>query len=81
MLREKIELLQKDLTSFSLPQKGNFSLFNQIKLQQSFLRDEINNFKEQISVLEKRKKELLEKKAYLTQKAKKEKEKNYLTGR
>ena len=48
------------LSSFLIPKKGSFSYFNQIKSKQFFIRDEINRFKNQIMVLENRKKELFE---------------------
>jgi len=59
-LKNKTEELTKTLLSFSLPKEGNFALLNQIKHQQHILRDEIQKLKNQIVILENRKKELLE---------------------
>ncbi len=58
-LQSKIEELNKTLLSFNLPNKGSFSLLNQIKHQQSIIRDEIANLKNQIVILQNRKNELL----------------------
>ncbi len=59
-LNNRIEDLNKTLLSFSIPKEGNFALLNQIKHQQHILRGEIQNLKNQIVILENRKKELLE---------------------
>ena len=58
-LKTKIDNLDKTILSLSLPQNGNFSKIDQIKSQQSFLREEIERLKQQIIILENRKKELL----------------------
>jgi hypothetical protein len=58
-LKTKIDNLDKTILSLSLPQNGNFSKIVQIKSQQSFLREEIERLKQQIIILENRKKELL----------------------
>jgi len=58
-LHSKIDELNKTLLSFNLPNKGSFSLLNQIKHQQSIIRDEIANLKNQIVILQNRKNELL----------------------
>ena len=58
-LQSKIDELNKTLLSFNLPNKGSFSLLNQIKHQQSIIRDEIANLKNQIVILQNRKNELL----------------------
>ena len=67
MLREKIKSLNNKLSSFSFPKNGNFSQFNQYKILQNSMIDEIDNFKNQIAILENRKKEILEdyKKAHI----------------
>lgn len=59
-LNNKIKELEELLSSFLIPKKGNFSYFNQIKSQQFFIRDEIKRVKNQIIMLENRKKELFE---------------------
>jgi len=59
-LKDKIRELDKTLLSFSLPSEGSFALINQIKHQQHVIRDEILSLKNQIIILENRKKELLE---------------------
>ena len=59
-LNTKIEELTKTLLSYTFPKEGNFALLNQIKHQQHIIRDEIDNLKNQVLVLEGRKKELLE---------------------
>jgi len=59
-LKNKIEELESSLLSFTFPKEGHFAELNQIKHQQNILRNEINNLKNQISILEGRKKELLE---------------------
>ena len=58
-LKTKIDNLNKTLLSLSLPKNGNFAKIVQIKSQQSFLREEIDRLKQQIIILENRKKELL----------------------
>ncbi len=67
MLQNRIKELNLKLFSFSFPKNGNFSEFNQYKIMQNSLIDEINNFKNQIAILENRKKEILEeyKKAHI----------------
>ena len=60
MLNKKIEDLNSKLSSFSFPSTGNFSQFNQYKILESTLINEINNLKSQINVLENRKRELFE---------------------
>ena len=67
MLKEKIEDLNKKLSSFSFPKHGSFSEFNQYKMLENALIEEINNLKNQITILENRKKEILEeyKKAHI----------------
>ena len=60
MLEDKILALNNKLSSFSFPKNGSFSEFNQYKMMQSSLIEEINNLKNQILILENRKKELLE---------------------
>jgi flagellar export protein FliJ len=59
-LNSTIENHNKTLLSFTFPKEGNFALLNQIKHQQHILREEIQRLKNQIMVLESRKKELLE---------------------
>ena len=59
-LNARIEELNNTLLSFTFPKEGNFALLNQIKHQQHIIRDEIMNIKNQILVLEGRKKELLD---------------------
>jgi len=59
-LKVKINNLENALFSFSTPKEGNFSIFSQIKVQQSLLRDEIENLKNQMVILENRKNELME---------------------
>jgi flagellar export protein FliJ len=58
-IKNKIEELNNTLLSYSLPREGSFALLNQIKHQQHILREEIQNLKNQIVILENRKKELL----------------------
>ena len=58
-LKYKIKELNETLLSFSLPKEGSFALLNQIKHQQHILREEIEKLKNQIIILENRKKELL----------------------
>jgi flagellar biosynthesis chaperone FliJ len=58
-LKEKIQNLQNSIFSFQIPKSGDFALLNQIKHQQHILRNEIDNLKNQIIILENRKKELL----------------------
>jgi flagellar export protein FliJ len=59
-LKNKTEELNNILLSFKLPDEGDFSLFNQIKHQQHVIMDEIQNVKNQIIMLENRKRSLLE---------------------
>jgi flagellar export protein FliJ len=59
-LNEKIKHLTRELLSFSLPKSGTFSEINQLKQMQYLLKDEIENLKNQIEILNSRKKDLLE---------------------
>ncbi len=58
MLKEKIKKLNDKLSLLSFPKNGSFSEFNQYKLMQNILIDEIDNLENQINVLENRKNEL-----------------------
>jgi len=60
MLEDKIETLNKKLSSFTFPKNGNFSEFNQYKILQNSLIEEIENFKNQLNILNNRKKELFQ---------------------
>ena len=60
MLNHKIEELKNRLSSFSYPHSGNFSQFNQYKIMQNTLIEEIVGFENQVKILEGRKKDLLE---------------------
>jgi len=60
MLKNKINFLNNELSSFSFPQEGDFRKFQQVKLMQENLINEIKNFENQIKILENRKNELME---------------------
>jgi len=60
MLQNKINSLNNDLSSFSFPHDGDFRQFQQVKLMQENLINEIKNFENQIKILENRKNELME---------------------
>jgi len=60
MLQNKINSLNNELSSFSFPHDGDFRQFQQIKLMQENLINEIKNFENQIKILENRKNELME---------------------
>jgi len=60
MLQNKINSLNNELSSFSFPKEGDFRQFQQVKLMQENLINEIKNFENQIKILENRKNELME---------------------
>ena len=60
MLEDKIITLNNKLSSFTFPKNGNFSEFNQYKILQNSLIEEIENFKNQLNILNNRKKELFQ---------------------
>ena len=59
-LNQKIASLKENLSSFSLPQSGNFSIFQELATLKKALNDEIQRFENQLLVLKGRKQELLE---------------------
>ncbi len=58
-LKEEIDSLNSSFLSLEIPKEGNFAILNQIKHQQSILRDEIKRLENQVVILENRKRELL----------------------
>jgi len=60
MLQNKISSLKNELSSFSFPHQGDFRKFQQVKLLQENIINEIKNFQNQIKILQNRKNELLE---------------------
>ncbi len=61
LINEKINELQIKFNSFSLPDKGSFKEIYQIKSVQSALRGEIENYKNQLNMLNKRKELIFQK--------------------
>jgi len=59
-LQNKINSLNNELSSFSFPKEGDFRQFQQVKLMQESLINEIKNFENQIMILENRKNEMNE---------------------
>lgn len=55
LISNKIRELQIKFNSFSFPDKGNFKEIYQIKSMQSAIRDEIENYKNQLNMLNERK--------------------------
>jgi len=60
MLQNKINSLNNEFSSFSFPKEGDFRQFQQVKLMQENLINEIKNFENQIGILENRKNELMQ---------------------
>ena len=59
-ITEKQEELRESLFRFSLPKSGSFSKIIQAKEMQNILKSEIEKYDSQISMLQNRKKDLLE---------------------
>jgi len=61
LINEKIEELNKNLSLMSLPKAGNFREIYQIKSMQGIVRKEIENYKNQLNMLNERKNLLTQK--------------------
>jgi chromosome segregation ATPase len=59
-IAEKIEDLKESLFKFSFPSSGTFSKIQQAKIAQNALKEEIKTYENQLSMLQSRKKDLLE---------------------
>lgn len=55
LISNKIRELQIKFNAFSIPDKGSFKEIYQIKSMQSAIRDEIENYKSQLNMLNERK--------------------------
>jgi flagellar biosynthesis chaperone FliJ len=59
-LEEKIKQKEEEFLNFTPPKSGSFAEFTQIKLEQNFLKNEIDTLKSQLAMLNARKNDLLE---------------------